>query len=332
MPKATRKWTFDEISKIYHQPYLELIYQAATVHRRHHDPSEIQVCTLQSIKTGDCSEDCGYCSQSAHHETGVVEENLLKLEEVLRKAKAAKAAGSTRFCMGAAGRQVKDDQDFETITEMIQGVSSMGLEVCCTLGMLSPEQAKRLKKAGLYAYNHNLDTSEKFYPNIVSTRSYEDRLNTIGHVLDAGISLCCGGILGMGEKDEDRIALLATLAKLETSPESIPVNALVPIKGTPMQQNEPVSIWEVVRMIATARIVFPETMVRLSAGRENLSYEHQAMCFLAGANSIFSGSKLLTTPNKEISQDQELFSLLKLTQRKPYKDQFEVQNKFKKAL
>lgn len=309
----------EQIGQVYHQELLELVFQAAQVHRAHHDSKEIQVCTLQSIKTGGCAEDCGYCSQSVHHEANLERQRMMDVDKVLELAREAKDGGSTRFCMGASGRQVKDDEDFEQILAMVKGVSGMGLEVCCTLGMLEDDQAKKLKDAGLFAYNHNLDTGEKYYSKVVSTRSYGERLETIETVGKAGISLCCGGILGMGESVEDRLDMLATLASLSPAPESVPINALVPIEGTPMQDLEKINIWDLVRMIATTRIAIPTAMVRLSAGRESLSELEQAFCFLAGANSIFSGEKLLTTPGSGRAADQKLFDLLNLKPRAPYK-------------
>ena len=313
-------WNRQQVAQLYGTPLLALMHQAAEVHRRHHDPSQIQVCTLLSIKTGGCPEDCGYCSQSAHFDTGLERRQLLDIEEVTRAAQQAKDSGSTRFCMGAAWRQAREGEEFDQVLEMVKQVSTLGLEVCCTLGMLNQEQALQLKEAGLYAYNHNLDTGPQYYPQIVSTRTYQDRLQTLAHVAQAGISVCCGGILGLGESEEDRIDLLHTLVSLPTPPESVPVNALVPIPGTPLGEQPRVSIWEVVRMIAAARILFPQAMVRLSAGRDQLSAEAQALCFLAGANSIFSGDKLLTTPNPGTAKDAELFALLGLQSRAPYEE------------
>jgi len=320
MNATTGRWTREAVAEIYHSPVLELIYRAATLHRAHHDSREVQVCTLLSIKTGGCAENCRYCSQSAHYDTGLERQKLLMLDEVVEAAQQAREAGSTRFCMGAAWRQVRDDADFDRILEMVQQISSMGLEVCCTLGMLTEEQACRLKDAGLHAYNHNLDSGKNYYSKVVTTRTYADRLQTLENVARAGISLCCGGILGMGESDADRIDLLHTLATLPTPPESLPVNALVPIAGTPMENQEPASIWDLVRMIATARILIPTAMVRLSAGRERLSNAEQALCFLAGANSIFSGDKLLTTPHPGADKDAHLLDLLGLEPRAPYKE------------
>lgn len=320
MEMEHRPWPRAQVAQLYHTPLLELIHRAAEVHRRHHDPCQVQVCTLLSIKTGGCPEDCGYCSQSAHHDTGLERQPLLETEAVVEAAQRAKESGSTRFCMGAAWRQARDGEEFDQVLEMVRQVSSLGLEVCCTLGMLTGKQALRLKEAGLYAYNHNLDTGPQYYGQVVSTRTYEDRLQTLAHVAQAGISVCCGGILGLGESEKDRIDLLHALAGLPTPPESVPVNALVPIAGTPLGQQPRVSVWEVVRMIAAARILFPRAMVRLSAGRDQLSYEAQALCFLAGANSIFSGDKLLTTPHPGQAKDAELFALLGLEARPPYEE------------
>ena len=311
-------WTKNEIEDIYNLPLLELIYKAAGIHRQYHDPSEVQVCSLLSIKTGGCSEDCGYCSQSVHYDTGVKVQPLLSLDEVMEKARRAKEAGATRFCMGAAWREVRDNKDFDHVLLMIKGVNDLGLEVCATLGMITEEQAKKLKEAGLYAYNHNVDTSEGFYKKIITTRTYHDRLSTIENTRKANITVCCGGIIGMGESVDDRIAMLMTLANLDPHPESVPINALVPVEGTPLENQKPVNAWEFARMIATARILMPKSMVRLSAGRLQLSQEAQAICFLAGANSIFAGDKLLTTPNPTLDDDEKLFSILGLRPRKPF--------------
>lgn len=312
-------WTKEEIKAIFDKPVLELIYEAATVHRTHNDPSEVQVCTLLSIKTGGCPEDCSYCPQAARYHTDVKVQKLLDVDFVMDKAKKAQESGSTRFCMGAAWREVRDNRDFDKVIEMVAGVNSMGMEVCCTLGMLTDQQAKKLKDAGLYAYNHNLDTSEEHYDEIISTRSYDDRLNTIDNVRDAGISVCSGGIIGLGETNEDRIAMLHTLATMSEHPESVPVNALVPVPGTPLEKQPKVSVWDMVRMIATARIIMPKSMVRLSAGRVTMSTEEQALCFLAGANSIFAGDELLTTPNPGVDQDKEMFQTLNLKPRASFK-------------
>jgi biotin synthase len=314
-------WTLEEVREIYQTPIMELIYRAATVHRQYHDPNEVQVCTLLSIKTGGCPEDCAYCPQAARYHTGVEVHKLLDVETVLKKALEAKEAGSTRFCMGAAWREVRNNRDFDKVLEMVKGVANLGLEVCCTLGMLTEEQAQKLKEAGLYAYNHNLDTSEDYYNNIITTRTYDDRLKTIEAVSKNGISVCSGGIIGLGEKEEDRIAMLHTLATMNPHPESVPINALVPVPGTPLENQPRVSVWEMVRMIATARILMPKAMVRLSAGRVRMNVEEQALCFLAGANSIFAGDKLLTTPNPGYVEDQKLFQILQLKPRPAYKQQ-----------
>lgn len=319
MSEIKNNWTREEVSAIYHRPVLDLIYEAATVHRQHNDPQEVQVCTLLSVKTGGCPEDCAYCPQAARYHTDVKVHKLLPVEEVLNHAKRAKEEGSTRFCMGAAWREVRDNRDFDSVLEMVKGVNSLGMEVCCTLGMLTAEQATKLKEAGLYAYNHNLDTSEEHYEEIISTRNYDDRLKTLDNVRNAKISVCSGGIIGMGEADGDRIGMLLTLANLPEHPESVPVNALVPVAGTPLENQEKVSVWEMVRMIATARIMMPKAMVRLSAGRVRMTTEEQALCFLAGANSIFAGDKLLTTPNPGEDKDKEMFQTLNLKPRKAFK-------------
>jgi biotin synthase len=304
-------WTREEIAQIYHLPFHELMYRAATVHRMYWDPSEVQQCTLLSIKTGGCTEDCSYCSQSTRYQTFVKPTPTLKVQEVLESAARAREAGSTRFCMGAAWRELGNKKNaFGHILEMVRGVNRMGLEVCCTLGMLTQEQAQQLKEAGLTAYNHNLDTSPEHYPNVITTRTYEDRLNTIANVRDAGISVCCGGILGLGEMDNDRVGLLHVLATLPEHPESVPINALVAVEGTPLGENgaaERVDAFDMARMIASARIVMPRTMVRLSAGRLSFSEAEQFLMFQAGANSIFNGDKLLTTPNPEFDEDRQLF-------------------------
>lgn len=312
-------WTKEEISEIYHKPFLELVYEAATVHRQNNDPQEVQVCTLLSVKTGGCPEDCAYCPQAARYNTDVDVHKLMQVEEVMEKARQAKQNGSTRFCMGAAWREVRDNRDFQNVLTMVKGVTALDMEVCCTLGMITEDQAKQLKEAGLYAYNHNLDTSEDHYEQIITTRKYEDRLNTLENVRNADISVCSGGIIGLGETVEDRIEMLHTLATLPKHPESVPVNALVPVEGTPMEDSPRVPVWDMVRMIATARIIMPKAMVRLSAGRVLMNYEEQALCFMAGANSIFAGDKLLTTPNPEVNEDQELFQILNIKPRKAFK-------------
>lgn len=307
-------WTKEEIAEIYDLPFYELMYRASTVHRMYWDPKEVQQCTLLSIKTGGCSEDCSYCSQSTRYKTFVKPTPTMKVQQVLEAAQQAKDAGSTRFCMGAAWRELGNKKNaFKHILEMVRGVNGMGLEVCCTLGMLSAEQARELKEAGLTAYNHNLDTSPEHYPKVITTRSYEDRLNTIANVREAGISVCAGGILGLGEQDTDRVGLLHVLATLPEHPESVPINALVSVEGTPLGDDgdiDQVDAFDMARMIATARIVMPRTMVRLSAGRLSFSDAEQFLMFQAGANSIFNGEKLLTTANPEFDADQVLFTKL----------------------
>jgi len=314
-------WTLNEIQEIYNLPLLELVYRAATVHRKHNDTGEVQVCTLLSIKTGGCTEDCAYCPQAARYNTGVNVHALMQKDEVLEYAAKAKAAGSTRFCMGAAWREVRDNKDFDRVIDMVKGVNEMGMEVCCTLGMLTPTQAQKLADAGLYAYNHNLDTSSEYYKEIITTRTYNDRLETLDNVRKAGISVCCGGIVGLGETHEDRIKMLHTLSTLPTHPESVPINALVAVEGTPLAKNEKVDVWDMVRMIATARILMPKAMVRLSAGRSSMSTSDQALCFMAGANSIFAGEKLLTTPNPSFDEDKAMFNMLGLTPREAFKNE-----------
>lgn len=299
-------WTRDSVREIYHRPLLDLIFAAQQVHRKFHDPARVQLCRLLSIKTGGCPEDCGYCPQSAHYETGLQNQPLMAVEEVYRAARKAREEGASRFCMGAAWREVRDGRDFDTVLEMVRAVASLQLEVCCTLGMLRDDQARRLAAAGLTAYNHNLDTSPEFYGQIITTRNYEDRLRTIQAVRQAGITVCCGGIIGMGESDEDRIGLLRQLANLEPHPESVPINMLVRVRGTPLADAEPVDALVLARMIATTRLLMPASMVRLSAGRNSLSREAVSLCFLAGANSIFVGEKLLTTPNPERGEDDRL--------------------------
>lgn len=308
----TTSISIDAISQIYNQPILDLVFKAASVHREHNVANEIQVSSLISIKTGACPEDCSYCSQSARFKTQIKVEKLMPVSEVLAKANRAKESGASRLCMGAAWRNVKDNGDFDKVLDMVSQVNDMGLEVCCTLGMLTPEQAQKLAKAGLYAYNHNLDTSREYYDKVITTRTYDDRLETIDNVRKAGITVCSGGIIGLGETDEDRISMLATLANLPVHPESVPINALVPVEGTPLAENTKVNVWDMLRMIATTRILMPKTVVRLSAGRLEMSAVEQALCFLAGANSIFAGDKLLTTPNPGQQDDDELFELLGL--------------------
>ena len=318
-------WLIDEVKDIYNTPLLELIYKAATIHREYNDTAEVQVCTLLSIKTGGCSEDCSYCPQAARYNTGVNVQALMQKEDVLIYAQKAKDAGSTRFCMGAAWREVRDNRDFDRVIDMVKGVNDLGMEVCCTLGMLTESQAHKLADAGLYAYNHNLDTSDTHYREIITTRTYEDRLNTLDNVRKAGVTVCCGGIIGLGEAHDDRIKMLHTLATLPEHPESVPINALVRVKGTPLENNPKVDIWDMVRMIATARILMPATMVRLSAGRTEMSVAEQGLCFMAGANSIFAGDKLLTTPNPSFEEDNMMFQLLGLKPREAFKTEKEAQ-------
>ncbi|KAJ3183443.1 biotin synthase [Geranomyces variabilis] len=307
-------WTKAEVQSIFDSPLLELLFHAARVHRMHHDPRKVQQCTLLSIKTGGCSEDCSYCPQSSRYSTGVKAQKLLKEDVVLEAARKARDAGSSRFCMGAAWRDLHGRKtNFNTILNYVSEIRGMGMEVCCTLGMLTPTQAAQLKAAGLTAYNHNLDTSREHYPKVITTRSYDDRLETIAAVRDAGISVCSGGIIGLGESVTDRVSLLHTLATLPSHPESVPVNALLAVPGTPLEASAPVDVWEMVRMISTARIIMPTAMIRLSAGRVKFSVPEQALCFMAGANSIFTGDKLLTTPNNTFSEDQQMFETLGLT-------------------
>ncbi len=305
-------WKQEEVEALFALPFNDLLYQAQTVHREHFDANAVQISTLLSIKTGGCAEDCGYCPQSAHHPSAVKAEPLMPLEEVMKSANDAKDAGASRFCMGAAWRNLKD-RDLERVAAMVEGVKSLGLETCVTLGMLEEHQAKRLKEAGLDYYNHNLDTSPEFYGEIISTRTYEDRLNTLSHVREAGINVCSGGIVGMGEARTDRAGLLISLANLPTQPQSVPINLLVQVEGTPLNGTDNLDALEFVRTIAVARIMMPKSFVRLSAGRENMSDEMQAMCFLAGANSIFYGEKLLTTDNPDTNHDQQLFKRLGIT-------------------
>lgn len=310
-----------EITEIYNRPLLDLIYDAATVHRNNNDYSEVQISSLISIKTGGCSEDCAYCPQAARYHTGVEVHAMMKVGEVVELAQKAKKAGSSRLCMGAAWREVRDNRDFDRVIEMVTAVNALDMEVCCTLGMLTFNQATKLKEAGLYAYNHNLDTSEENYSNIITTRTFDDRLQTLHNVRKANLTVCSGGIIGLGETEQDRIGMLHTLSNLPQHPESVPINALVAIKGTPLENQQRVSVWEMVRMIATTRIVMPKTVVRLSAGRLEMSLAEQALCFMAGANSIFAGDKLLTTPNPSIVDDMQMFEILGLKPRKAFKNE-----------
>jgi biotin synthase len=300
--------TLQEVRALHDLPLPELLFRAQTVHRQHHAADEVQLCTLLSVKTGGCSEDCAYCPQSSHYETPVSVEKSLAVDEVLGAAKTARESGATRFCMGAAWREVKDGPAFDNVLAMVRGVKALGMEACVTLGMLNDEQARRLKEAGLTAYNHNLDTSREHYKSIISTRTYDDRLATLDRVRRAGITVCSGGIIGMGESIDDRCEMLRTLAALDPQPESVPINTLVATEGTPLASMAPVEPLELVRMIATARILMPRARVRLSAGRLSLTKEAQLLCFFAGANSIFYGEKLLTTGNPDVSEDQALLA------------------------
>ena len=320
MTEIRNNWTKDEIAEIYHSPLLDLIYRAATVHRENDDYSEVQISSLLSIKTGGCPEDCAYCPQAARYQTDLEVQALMSLDQVTDAAQKAKDAGASRLCMGAAWREVRDNRDFDRVIEMVKSVNSLDMEVCCTLGMLSESQAQRLADAGLYAYNHNLDTSEDNYKRIITTRSFDDRLKTIENVRKAKLTVCSGGIIGLGETVADRISMLKTLSNMAKHPESVPINALVPVKGTPLADQPKVPIWDMVRMIATARIIMPKTVVRLSAGRTEMSLTDQAFCFMAGANSIFAGDKLLTTPNPSINEDMAMFELLGLKPREAFKN------------
>lgn len=301
-------WTTDEALELLELPLMDLLYRAQTTHREHHDDNTVQLASLLSIKTGACPEDCKYCPQSAHHakKTGLKKEPLMDVDAVLEKAKIAKEAGASRFCMGAAWRNVRDGEQFDKVIDMVKGVRAMDMEACVTLGMLNKEQAQRLADAGLNAYNHNLDTSPEFYEKIISTRTYQDRLDTLENVRESGVTICSGGIIGMGETLKDRARMLEILANLDPQPESVPINALVPVEGTPMGAFDPVDPLELVRMVATARIMMPKARVRLSAGRELLNREAQILCLMAGANSIFYGEKLLTTANNDTEDDQQM--------------------------
>jgi len=315
---STGQASLEQLRQIYSQPLFDLIQQARQVYLQHWKNNEIQLCTLVSLKTGGCSEDCSYCAQSTRYDTHVEPEKLLSLDEVLTVARRAKCSGSSRLCMGAAWKGVREGtRQFESVLEIVRAVSQLGLEVCVTLGALTPTAARQLKAAGVTTYNHNLDTSPEFYPTIVTTHTFQDRLDTIRHAQDAGLSVCCGGILGLGESVVDRLKMLVVLAALDRPPESVPINCLVPIPGTPLEQQPPVDIFELVRLIATARITFPRAKVRLSAGRAQLSREAQALCFLAGANSIFYGNRLLTTGNPDTAADQQLLADLGCTPQRP---------------
>lgn len=325
---AIRDWTKQDILEVYHTPLMQLIYQAAEVHQQHHTVGEVQVSSLLSIKTGGCPEDCSYCPQAARYHTEVKVHKLMSVQEVDEAANNAKAGGASRMCLGAAWREVRDNRDFDTVLDMVKTINSKGLEVCATLGMVTEDQAKRLADAGLYAYNHNIDTSQENYENIISTRKFDDRLDTIHNVRKAGLTVCSGGIIGMGESIEDRVGMLYTLSLLRPQPESVPINALVAVEGTPMENQPPVPIWDMVRMIATTRIVLPRTAVRLSAGRLSMSMEGQALCFMAGANSIFAGEKLLTTPNPLYNQDMEMFNILGLSSKQAFVDKLKKEEEW----
>jgi len=317
-PALRHDWQRGEVALIYRTPLPSLVYRAQTVHRQFHPEDRVQTCQLLSIKTGGCPEDCGYCPQSAHYDAGVGREGLLDPQHVISVAREAAGRGVTRFCMGAAWRQAPEGREFQEVLEMVRGVSQLGLEVCCTLGMLSERQAEQLKEAGLSAYNHNLDTSPEFYGSIITTRVYGDRLKTLAAVRKAGITVCCGGILGMGEREEDRIGLLLQLASLEPHPESVPINMLVRVEGTPLAKMPALDPLEMVRAVATARILMPAARVRLAAGRKQLSQEAVTLCFLAGANSIFVGEKLLTTPNPGRDEDEALLQNLGMKPLEPH--------------
>ncbi|MEM1339706.1 MAG: biotin synthase BioB [Bacteroidota bacterium] len=318
MSTIRHNWTKEEILNLYNTPLMNLLHEAATIHREHHDPNTVQVSTLLSIKTGGCSEDCGYCPQAARYHTDIEGNALMSVQHVKAQALRAKASGSSRVCMGAAWRNVKDGPEFDQVLEMVRTINKLDMEVCCTLGMVTENQAKRLAEAGLYAYNHNLDTSEEYYKEVISTRGYEDRLQTIENIRKTNVTVCSGGIIGMGEAVEDRAGMLVTLSTLNPQPESVPINALVAVEGTPMEHEKPVEIWEMIRMVATTRIVMPKTQVRLSAGRTAMTPEGQALCFYAGANSIFAGDKLLTTPNPDVNEDMKLFKALGLNTQKAF--------------
>lgn len=313
--------TYNDLLALYEKPFFNLISQSREVYLNNWENNEVQLCTLLSIKTGGCSEDCSYCAQSARYNSGVEVERLMEKEQVMARAHAAKATGSTRFCMGAAWRGVRGGtKRFEQVVDIIKDVSTLGMEVCVTLGELGPDEAKTLKEAGVTAYNHNLDTSREHYPNIVTTHTYDDRLRTIKHAQDAGMSVCCGGILGLGETPEDRLKMIETISEMSPQPESVPINSLMPMPGTPLEGSDPVTVFDVVRMIAITRIALPKAKVRLSAGRTHFSDEGQALCFFAGANSIFYGDKLLTAKNPAVKKDMELLGMLGMKAQTPYTD------------
>ncbi|MBS1650572.1 MAG: biotin synthase BioB [Bacteroidetes bacterium] len=321
-----KDWTKNEILEVYNTPLLELVTKSNEVHKQFHKIGEVQISSLLSIKTGGCTEDCAYCPQAARYHTDVKVHKLMDVEEVNKCAESAIQTGASRMCLGAAWREVRDNRDFDKVLDMVKSINAKGLEVCATLGMVTEEQAQKLASAGLYAYNHNLDTSEENYGNIITTRTYDDRLSTIKNARKAGLTICSGGIIGMGESVDDRIGMLHVLSQLKPVPESLPINALIPTEGTPLENQPPVPIWDMVRMIATTRIVMPTTAVRLSAGRLNMSMEGQALCFLAGANSIFAGEKLLTSPNPKLNEDMEMFSILGLSPKKAFSDKLQESN------
>lgn len=318
MDSIRNDWTLKELQDLYDLPLLDLISKSHALHVQFHEPSKIQVCSLISIKTGGCPEDCKYCAQSSRYQTSINAQPMMRYEEVIGEAKKAISRGASRVCLGAAWREVRDGKQFDEVLRMIKGIADLGIEVCCTLGMLTERQAERLKEAGLYAYNHNLDTSEKFYKTIITTRSYQERLDTLNIARQADLTVCCGGILGLGEEPQDRLELLLTLSRQNPHPESVPINRLTRIPGTPLAEQPELSVWELLRVIAIARIVLPKSMIRLSSGRIELSYESQALCFLAGANSLFSGEKLLTVANTPVDRDEEMFQLLGLKRQTPF--------------
>ena len=311
-------WTLHEVQELYRKPLFELLAEAGEAHRKFHDPTEMQICTLVSVKTGGCPEDCKYCAQSSRYATNVKAEPMKTLEEVKARAKTALAQGVTRICLGAAWKKVRDGAAFDAICQMVSELAAMGVEVCCTLGSLSASQAQKLAEAGLYAYNHNIDSSREYYPKFVTTRTFDERLQTLEIVRQTNISVCCGGILGLGESEEDRISFLHTLCTQSSHPESVPINQLHRIPGTPLNDNPPIDFWDVLRTIAAARVLMPQAMVRLSAGRIQLSWEQQALCFLAGANSMWFGEKLLTVANPAVERDEEMLRLFGLKKRAAY--------------
>lgn len=320
MNDIRHNWSIEELLNLYNSPLLELVFRAATIHRSYHNSQEVQISSLISIKTGGCSEDCGYCPQAARYHTDIKVHKLMEVEEIRGLAEKAKSAGASRMCLGAAWREVRDNSDFDNVLEMVKTINQLDMEVCCTLGMLTEAQAQKLSMAGVYAYNHNLDTSSEFYKEIISTRTYDDRLNTLNNVRNAGMTICSGGIIGMGESAKDRLEMLRTLSGLNPHPESVPINSLVAVAGTPLENQAVVPVWDMVRMVAVTRIVMPKCAVRLSAGRLAMNAEGQALCFMAGANSIFAGDKLLTTPNPAFNEDMELLSILGLKPREAFKN------------